>query len=152
MNIQVTEFKDLKSILELQKICYQENAERYNDNNIQPMTQTIEEIEKEFQEQVFLKIEDNSKIIGSVRAYASNNICYIGKLIVHPLYQNQGLGTKLMNNIENRFNQVKKYELYTGFKDEKNLFLYKKLGYNIFKEKIINANVEFVYMEKLNKQ
>lgn len=153
MTIKKALLKDLAGILELQKQCYRENAERYNDFNIQPLTQTIEELEEDFnaKDHLFLKVEDNSKIIGSIRAFAENNICYIEKVIVHPDYQNKGLGSKLLSEIENKFNYVEKYELYTGFKDEKNLYLYKKSGYNIFKEKTINKNLKFVFMEKYNK-
>ena len=150
MDIKNAELGDLDKILELQKICYQENAIRYNDDNIQPLTQTLGDLEKEFNEQLFLKIEIDSKIIGSVRAFSKNNICYIGKLIVHPEHQNMGHGTKLMKEIERRFDKVQKYELFTGFRDDKNIYLYKKLGYKIFKENIINDNLKLVFMEKDN--
>jgi ribosomal protein S18 acetylase RimI-like enzyme len=150
MDIKKAGFSDLNKILELQKICYQENAIRYNDDNIQPLTQTLDDLEKEFNEQLFLKIEKDSKIIGSVRAFSKNNICYIGKLIVHPEHQNMGHGTKLMKEIERRFDKVQKYELFTGFRDDKNIYLYKKLGYKIFKEKVINDNLKLVFMEKYN--
>ncbi|GAF91399.1 unnamed protein product [marine sediment metagenome] len=151
MKIKDAKFKDLNCILELQKICYQENAIRYNDSNIQPLTQTIDDLEKEFSEQLFLKIEKNSKIIGSVRAFSKNNICYIGKLIVHPEYQNMGIGTRLMNEIEKRFGKVLKYELFTGYKDDKNICLYNKLSYKIYDEKAINDNLKLVFMEKYNR-
>lgn len=154
MTIKEVEFKDLACILELQKLCYQENAKRYNDFNIQPLTQTIKELEKDFnaKDHLILKVEDDSKIIGSIRGFVKNNICYIEKVIVHPDYQNKGLGTKLLTEIENRFDHVEKYELYTGFKDEKNIYFYKKSGYNIFKEETINENLKFVFMEKYNKK
>ncbi len=154
MIIEKAEFKDLENILELQKLCYQENAKRYNDFNIQPLTQTLEELEKDFNamDHLILKVEDNSKIIGSIRGYAKNNICFIEKVIVHPDYQNKGLGTKLLIEIENKFDYVEKYELYTGYKDEKNLYLYKKSGYIIFKEETINENLKMVFMEKYNKK
>ena len=96
MRIKEAEFQDLQTILELQKLCYEENAERYNDFNIPPMVQTLEEIQDEFKNNIILKAENVSKIIGSVRAYEKNGICYIGRLIVHPDFQNKGVGAKLM--------------------------------------------------------
>ncbi len=60
--------------------------------------------------------------------------------------------TKLLIEIENKFDYVEKYELYTGYKDEKNLYLYKKSGYIIFKEETINENLKMVFMEKYNKK
>jgi ribosomal protein S18 acetylase RimI-like enzyme len=142
--------KDLAKILELQKICYRENAARYNDRTIQPLTQSIEDLGKEFGEQVFLKIEMEDRIIGSVRAFGENDVCHIGKLIVHPDYQNRGVGTELMIEIERRFCRAGKYELFTGHRDDKNIHLYKKLGYTVFDEKVINDNLTMIYMEKYN--
>ncbi|HOS33184.1 MAG TPA: GNAT family N-acetyltransferase [Spirochaetota bacterium] len=151
MEIKLAIFDDLNEILELQKLCYLENAERYNDNTIQPLTQSINEIQEEFKIQTFLKIMYNSKIIGSVRAFVNNDTCFIGKLIVHPDYQNIGIGKKLMLKIEKIFNSVKRFELFTGYKDEKNLYFYKKLGYSIFKENFVSNNIKFIYLEKYNK-
>lgn len=54
----------------------------------------------------------DGKIIGSVRAFEKGETCYIGRLIVHADYQNQGFGTKLLNRIENIFNS-KRFELFT---------------------------------------
>lgn len=148
MRIKEAEFQDLQTILELQKLCYEENAERYNDFNIPPMVQTLEEIQDEFKNNVILKAENVSKIIGSVRAYEKNGICYIGRLIVHPDFQNKGVGAKLMAAIESSFPTASKYELFTGYKDKKNLYFYGKLGYIFFKEEYMDDNVRIVYLEK----
>ncbi len=149
MEIRDAIFNDLPSILKLQKLCYRENAERYNDYQIPPMIQTINDLEDEFNYNVILKAEDQSKIIGSLRAYEKNGICYIGRVIVHPDYQNKGIGTKLMIEIERRFPNVSKYELFTGYKDEKNIYFYGKLGYKIFKEENLGYKIKLVFLEKI---
>jgi ribosomal protein S18 acetylase RimI-like enzyme len=78
--------------------------------------------------------EDNTTIIGSVRAYTKNDTCYINRLIVLPKYQNKGIGKALMSEIENQFkNNVARYELFTGSRDPRNLYLYSQLGYKSFK-------------------
>jgi hypothetical protein len=56
-----------------------------------------------------------------------------------------------MNEIEKRFNSVLRYELFTGSKDEKNIFLYTKLGYKIFEQRTIKDNLVLVFMEKMNR-
>lgn len=76
--------------------------------------------------------------------------CYIGRLIVHPDFQNQGIGTKLMKEIENKFSYCKKFELITGHKSEKNIKLYEKLNYNIYKMEKLTENLNLVYLEKIN--
>jgi GNAT superfamily N-acetyltransferase len=151
LNIKNAELIDLPSILDLQKLCYQENAKRYNDYKIPPLIQTIEELEAEFKQSVILKAEESSIIIGSIRAYEKNGICYIGRVIVHPDRQNKGIGKKMMLEIESRFPDVLKYELFTGFKDEKNIYFYTTLGYKIFKEENHGDKMKFVFLEKIRK-
>ncbi len=111
----------------------------------------MDEIKEDFSFQTFLKIILNRKIIGSVRAYKKKDTCYIGRLIVHPNFRNQGIGTKLLKEIEAKFNDIKRFELFTGYKSEKNVYLYQKLGYRPFKKELINENLQIVYLEKENK-
>ena len=150
MIIALAEKEDLGQILELQKLAFRSQAEIYNDYSIPPLIQTLEDIEQDFLTQTYLKAVINKKIIGSVRGYEDNNKCYIGRLIVHPAFQNQGYGTKLMAKIELIFRNVERYEIFTGYKDEKNLYLYQKLGYKKFKLEKVHKNLYFEYLEKKN--
>ena len=150
MKIEHASKEDLKEILALQKLAYQSEAEMYNDFTIPPLTQTFDEIQQDFSFQIFLKILVQNKIIGSVRAYKQNDTCFIGKLIVNPDFQNQGIGTELIKEIEAKFEDIKRYELFTGHKSEKNLYLYQKLGYQQFKKEKIHENLHIIYLEKQN--
>ncbi len=139
---------DLEEILTLQKLAYISEAEIYNDFSIPPLQQTLEEIRKEYNENTFFKAVASGRIVGSVRANVTDGKCYIGKLIVHPDYQNKGIGTALMKHAEAHFQGCKRYELFTGYKSEKNLYLYQKLGYRIFRKEKVTDNLEIVYLEK----
>ena len=86
-----------------------------------------------------------------MRAYEKEGTGYIGRLIVHPDFQNQGIGTKLIHKIEAIFQDAKRYELFTGHKSKRNLYLYQKLGYKKFKTEKINENLKLVYLEKFKK-
>lgn len=141
-------FDDLPDILSLQKLCYGENAERYNNELITPMIQTQEEIEEEFSSNLFLKVLNGTSIIGSIRAEERKDTCFIGRIFVHPEFQNRGIGTDLMNTIEKRFSHMPRYELFTGYKDKKNIYLYKKLGYTIYKKTRRHDGIIFYFMEK----
>ncbi len=125
-------------------------AKIYNDYTIPPLIETIEEMKNVFPQQTFLKAVIDNKIVGSVRGYKEGDTCHIGRLIVHPDFQNQGIGSKLMNEIEHNFKDIKKYELFTGHKSEKNIYLYKKLGYKQFKVEPIHEKLKHVYFEKWN--
>ncbi len=146
--IEKATFFDAEEILTLQKLAYQSEAEIYNDFNIPPLVQTLESIEKDFENQFFLKAVTKGRIIGSVRTYIKEETCYIGRLIVHPDFQNQGIGTKLMSEIERIFNHCERFELFTGDRSERNLYLYQKLGYKIFKTAKITDLTTIVFLEK----
>lgn len=148
MIIENALISDLEEILALQKLAYLSEAEICNDFSIPPLLQTIEDIKSEYAYKTFLKAVDSGKIIGSVRANLQDGTCYIGKLIVHPDFQNRGIGTALMNSIENCFKGCKRYDLFTGKKSVKNIYLYNKLGYRIFKEEKISEKLTLVSLEK----
>jgi GNAT superfamily N-acetyltransferase len=70
--------------------------------------------------------------------------------MVEPKLQNRGIGTLLMKAIEQQFAtpEVTRYELNTGHKSIRNLYLYQKLGYREFKRIPVNEIVTMVFMEK----
>lgn len=152
MIIEKADKRDSGEILTLQRFCYISEAEIYSDYSIPPLTQTLDEIKAEFRDYYFLKALEDGNIIGSVRARISEpGTCYIGRLIVHPYFQNQGIGTLLMREIEKIFHECERWELITGHLSKKNIKLYEKLGYNIFKIEELTLNLNLVYLEKLNK-
>ena len=90
MQIVIAEKKDLKEILELQKACYLEEAELYDDFSIPPLTQTLGSIERDFSKTIFLKVESEGRIIGSIRGRLDWNTCKIERLVVGVNFRNQG--------------------------------------------------------------
>lgn len=149
MIIERAEPVDLQEILDLQYLAYQSEAKLFNNPNIPPLKQTLSDVAEEYQKGIILKASDDTgTIVGSIRGYCSNGTVYIGKLMVHPDMQNQGIGTKLLNSIEKEFpNQ--RYELFTSTRSSKNIILYERLGYRIFDEKKITDELKFIYLEKL---
>jgi ribosomal protein S18 acetylase RimI-like enzyme len=151
MVIEPAQLEDAAEILALQKLAYLSEAEIHDDYTIPPLNQTLEETRVEFESQLVLKAMIDRRIIGSVRGYLEGGTCYIGKLIVQPDVQNQGIGTRLMNEIEKRFDQAERYELFTGYRSERNLHLYEKLGYRPFRSQKITDKLTLIFLEKCNK-
>jgi ribosomal protein S18 acetylase RimI-like enzyme len=150
MIIKRAGIEDAAEILELQKLAYLSEARIYNDYTIPPLLQTPEQIEEDFESHIFLEALLDSRVVGSVRACMDHDTCLIGRLIVHPDYQNRGIGTKLMNEIERSFGDAGRFELFTGHKSERNIHLYRKLGYRIFRSEKISESLTLMYMEKNN--
>ena len=151
MKIERASVDDAKEILELQKLAYVSEAELYNDYSIPPLLQTFNQIQADFAKQIFLKVSAAGRIVGSVRAYLEQETYHIGRLIVSPDFQNQGISTQLMNEVERHFNQARRYELFTGNHSERNIHLYRKLGYQKFTTESVNDNLTLVFMEKIRK-
>lgn len=140
---------DLPAVLRLQKLCYQSEAALYNDYTIQPLTQTIEELYRDFDNGEKCRIALlNDELIGAVRGLVRDHTGYISKLIVAPEYQNRGIGKQLMQQIEMQLSPVSRYELFTGSRSKKNLALYQKLGYTAFREQPVNDRLTFIFLQK----
>lgn len=140
--------EDAREILDLQKLAYQSEAVIYHDDTIPPLTQTLQEITADFRNQVFIKASVDGRIVGSVRGQLKQETCSIGRLIVHPDFQNQGIGIRLMEEVEKYFPEAGRFELFTGHRSERNKYLYRKLGYHVFKRQPVNSDLTLLYLEK----
>lgn len=151
MTIVKADWKDLPEILALQYQAYQSEAKLLANPSIPPLTQTLEEVQQEYENGFFLKaLTPDQAIAGSVRAYSHHGTLFIGKLIVRPDLQGQGIGTRLLCKIEKEFPH-QRYELFTSTRSIRNIKLYEHLGYTIFKEEKVSDTLDFIYLEKFNR-
>ncbi len=151
MQIKPATPNDLPEILQLQYLAYQSEAKLVHNDSIQPLTQTLAELENEYRQGVILKAVDDETgaIIGSVRGRVENGTLYIGKLMVHPERQGNGIGTQLLKVIEERCPQ-QRYELFTSSQSIRNIRLYERAGYRRWKELETAPRLKMVYLEKFH--
>ena len=146
--IERADRKDLEEILKFQYTVYQSEAQLFGGKKIPPLTQTLEEVEAEYDKGVILKmITEDGKIIGSVRATEENGTVHVGKMMVHPDQQHKGYGKRLLLSME-KYYPGKRFELFTSTRSVANIRLYEKLGYEAFETKAVDDELEFVYMRK----
>jgi ribosomal protein S18 acetylase RimI-like enzyme len=147
------EKSDAPEILGLQKTAFQSEAELYGNDSLPALQQTLEELQQEFErpQGVVLKAVVNGKIIGSVRGHAADGTAQVGRLVVHPYFQRRGIGVRLMAEIEKAFPDAKRFEVFTGEKSQRNLSLYRKLGYLPYKTEPGTPAVTLVYLQKERK-
>lgn len=150
MVIEPATLADAQNILALQQLSYQSEAALYNDYSIPPLTQSLAQMQEDIRRQVVFKAVVDGRIVGSVRGNLLDGTCHIGRLIVHPEFQNQGIGTQLMKRIEAHFGDARRYELFTGERSQRNLYLYNKLGYRIFRSDRLTGKTTIVFLEKIN--
>ncbi len=144
-------FEDLEEILRVQKAAFYPVALAERNDRIPPLMQTQEEIEDEFTRRTFLKYVHDGKIIGSVRAHLDENrVCQIGKLVVLPEHQGKGIGTALMEAIEQEFEDCLAYELFTGAMHVHTVAFYHRLGYQtVSKRDFGGVSMEFMKKERV---
>jgi ribosomal protein S18 acetylase RimI-like enzyme len=146
--IAPAEIEDAEEILSLQKRAYESEARLYNDWSIPPLTQSLSSLKAEILSGGVLKYSQSTVIIGSVRASLQDGKCEIGRLIVAPEFQGQGIGSTLLSAIEAKFSQAQSFELFTGSKSDGNIRLYRRHGYEIVGTKELSPAVTFVFMSK----
>ena len=149
MNIVKASMEDAPALLELQKLAYRSEAVLYNDFSIPPLVQTLDGLKEEFSTKTILKAVHDDQLVGSVRGWEKNAACFIERLVVHPDFQGRGIGTGLMNELEGCFPGARRFELFTGHKSERNIRLYGKLGYRVFKHQRVTDTLSFTFMEKI---
>jgi hypothetical protein len=85
IEIKQASIEDAEIILQIQIQAYLSEVEIYNDYSIPPLIQSLNEMRKEFSQQVFLKaiekeeLDEIRNIVGSVRGYIEKGTAYIGQ-------------------------------------------------------------------------
>jgi ribosomal protein S18 acetylase RimI-like enzyme len=153
VTISTADDSDAEKILKLQYLCYQGEAELYGDYTIEPLTQTLGQLQAELSEGVVLVARLGPEVVGSVRgAVDDDGTARIGKLIVHPRLQRHGLGGRLLAALEVRLAEeaeAKRYRLFTGHRSQVNLRMYRKLGYEqVGAAEPVTRRLSLVHMEK----
>jgi chorismate mutase/N-acetylglutamate synthase-like GNAT family acetyltransferase len=149
-SITITEavLKDAPLILALQKRAFLQEAEIAGTFNIIPMIQNLEAMRNDFTNHTIIKAVAEDLIVGSARARVENGICLIGRVIVEPVYQKRGIGSALVNALEERFTDVLFYELFTAEKSVSNIKFYTRLGYKEYDTFEDPSGVKMVLMRK----
>lgn len=146
--------QDLDDILNLQKRAFMEVAKLMDNYNLTPLLQTIEELQKEYEQYIILKyLSNDNKIIGSVRGFLDKeNKCQIRKLVVDPDFQNKKVGRALMYEIEKYFPTCEKFVLFTGEETPNTMYLYTKIGYHIIgRQEIGGVHMFLLEKERIEK-
>jgi len=88
-----------------------------------------------------LKALLNGEIVGAVRFTDNNHCIEIERLIVGSKYQNQGIGSSLLAEIQVMTPAAHCFRLFTGNKSERNIHLYQKMGFQITARETTNQGV-----------
>ena len=126
--------EDLEQILLLQKQAFVTEAESHGNYDIEPLKQTYESILSDFSSYTFLKAMSGNQLVGSVKYRVLDDRIWVGKLIVDIGFRRQGLGKKLLLEVEKANPEIKKFQLFTAASSTHNIRLYESVGYQICRQ------------------
>ncbi|KAA9089526.1 GNAT family N-acetyltransferase [Microbacterium radiodurans] len=122
---------DAGEVLTLQRAAFVSEALIYGSPDMPPLTQSLDELRAELEENLGCVAVDAGRIVGAVRARADGDVLLIGRIAIAPDQQGAGLGTALLSAVEDRGRDAGASiaELFTGSLSEANLRLYEREGY-----------------------
>jgi len=139
---------DAQSLLELQQRAYQSEAHLYSDWTLPPLMQSLASMREDIATMTVLKAVEQETIFGSVRGVLRDGIVHIGRLIVAPEHQGQGIGSALLAAIEACFPEALGFELFTGSRSAANLRLYHRHGYQETRRQSVAPHLTLVFLRK----
>ena len=138
---------DLPSILALEKIAFYRESELYGDAGLPVETQTLATLEADFDKIVILKATINNKIVGSARGLIEGNTTHLGNIAVHPYCQGEGIGQRLLQELEAVTPAAKHFDIRIGAKSAQGPWLQKR-GFTSARTEVVSAALSWVYFQK----
>ncbi|MFD3274448.1 GNAT family N-acetyltransferase [Paenibacillus dendritiformis] len=128
---------DAPKLAELQKASFDEESKHFNNNEIggPPGYDSISWQEEMMQICEYFKVLFNGEIIGgALILIESNQVHNLGRIFIDPNFQNQGIGMKVMKEIERSFPDSTKWWLDTPSWSVKYHHFYTKCGFTKVRE------------------
>jgi len=141
---------DVGELFTLQRAAFYQEAVANDSLELAPLQQTYDELRDSIGQGTVLVARVRGRLVGSVRGEAApDDVWYVGRLMVAPDLQGQGLGSRLMSEIETRApSSTRSIRLLTGLRSVGNLAFYRRRGYAELSRSINAAGVPIVIWEK----
>lgn len=120
---------DAGEVLTLQRAAFVSEAQIYGGVDMPPLTQTAEQLEAELREAIGFVATIDRRIVGAIRGTVRGDLLQIGRIAVAPDLHGSGIGTRLLDEIENA-TKCSEAELFTGSLSTANIALYESRGYH----------------------
>ncbi|GAA1012412.1 MULTISPECIES: GNAT family N-acetyltransferase [Acrocarpospora] len=148
---------DAGEILTLQRAAYVSEAQLYGDPFIAPLVESLEQLRKVVETSVVLAARDGGRIVGAVRGRVAEpgeqgRTCVVGRLVVAPDRQGQGIGTALLSAVHDavlaEHPDVHAFDLFTGHLSGGNLRLYRRQGYRETHRERLQDHLTLVHLRR----
>ena len=118
-------------LLVLQRAAYLSEAHAHADYQLPPLVESLTQIAGRLTDpdSQVVGIRDHGRLVGAVQLTHIGQIVELGRLVVAPDRQGEGLGTRLLLAADHWFEDTAQIRLFTGEHSESNLRLYTRHGY-----------------------
>ncbi len=145
---------DAEYIFNIQVQAFKPLLEKYKDYKTNPANETIDKVITRINNPNggFYKILVNHTLAGAICVFWKEKTTqfWISPMFILPNYQGKGVAQKVLVLIEKLFPHATSWELATIFEEERNCYLYEKMGYTkTGLKKKLNDNTTLVYYKKI---
>ena len=134
-------------LLTLQRAAYVTEAQLYDDVRLPALVQTLDDLVDELAGSTCLAAVDGTRLVGAVRTRERDGVLHVGRLVVAPDLQGNGIGTRLLVAAE-RATRLPAATLFTGARSTANLRLYRRHGYVETTREPVRPGLELVHLAK----
>lgn len=126
---------DAGELLTLQRACWLQELAANPGTHIPALHESLAEVRQWLGEWTVLVLRRGGRLVGAVRGHLVGDTWELGRLMVAPDLQGQGLGRWLLAEIERAAPaDASTYLLFTGLGSAANLRRYRKAGYRVRKD------------------
>nr|WP_246406548.1 GNAT family N-acetyltransferase [Modestobacter versicolor] len=141
--------EDGGELLTLQRAAFVTEAQLYGDPRLPALVETLPELLAAVQRGPTLVARSGPRLVGSVRARVADGVLHVGRLVVAPDQQGQGIGAALLAAVERAAGPgVDTAALFTGHRSAGNLRLYARAGYVEQRRQRVDDELTFVHLAK----
>ncbi|MGN4443571.1 GNAT family N-acetyltransferase [Bacillus cereus group sp. MYBK79-1] len=144
---------DAAAIFQMQIDSFNSLLNKYKDYATNPANESIEKtiIRINNPSNNYYKMIIDSNLVGAICISKKEipNKFWISPMFIHPNYQGKGIAQRVLILIEEMFPKAQSFELATILEEERNCFLYEKMGYTRTEViKKLNDKTTLVYYKK----
>ncbi|WP_368657091.1 GNAT family N-acetyltransferase [Metabacillus halosaccharovorans] len=144
-----------KEIFDIQVEAFMPLLDKYKDYETNPANENIEKVVSRINRPNggFYKIIADNKLVGAIYIFTNEEAQFwISPMFILPTFQGKGIAQKAIKLIEDMFPQATSWELATILEEERNCYLYEKIGYKkTGKTKKLNDNATLTFYKKICK-
>jgi GNAT superfamily N-acetyltransferase len=144
---------DAEFIFDIQVQSFIPLLDKYKDDETNPANETLERVIRRINNPNggFYKILADNKLVGAICTFCKEEVQFwISPMFILPSYQGKGIAQKGIILIEAIFPQATTWELATILEEERNCYLYEKMGYHKTGiSKKLNDYATLIYYKKV---